>query len=36
MRCRYEDGRLYCIACKEQPDYFEERYIRFSVGSRVV
>ncbi len=21
---RYEDDRLYCPSCKEQPDYFEE------------
>jgi hypothetical protein len=23
-RQRYEDERLYCVACREQPDYFEE------------
>ena len=21
---RYEESRLYCLSCKEQPDYFQE------------
>jgi hypothetical protein len=23
-RLGYEGGRLYCVACNEQPEYFEE------------